>query len=105
MAHVLLDANGKVSGAFVNPQPQIGGYAEIADDDPRVIEFRGRSAARVARKQSHLAVRDVANLAQLIQIAQPADIDAFVGNAGVNELRSIVVSLLKYLSSQSNARP
>jgi hypothetical protein len=104
MAHVLLDANGKVSGAFAGPQPQIGGYVEIADDDPRVIEFRGRSSARATRKRSHLAVRGVADLAQLIRTAQPADIDAFVGNAGVNELRSIVVSLLKYLSSQSNAR-
>lgn len=35
MAHVTL-LNGQISGVFNLPQPQLNGYAEISDDDPRL---------------------------------------------------------------------
>ena len=38
MVYVVIE-NEKVVGVFANPQPQLEGYAEIADDDPRIATF------------------------------------------------------------------
>jgi hypothetical protein len=39
MAHVVLNEASEVIGIFSLPQPQIKGYAEIADDDPRIDAY------------------------------------------------------------------
>lgn len=43
-AYVTLDGNGNVTGVFANPQPQISGYAQIADGDPRLSTFALRQS-------------------------------------------------------------
>jgi hypothetical protein len=45
MAYVTLDAQGNIAGAFARPQPDFPGYAEIADDDARLIAWRAALAA------------------------------------------------------------
>lgn len=50
MAHVTLDGNGNVTGLFANPQPELTGYAELADNDPRLAAFLNPASAQLAVK-------------------------------------------------------
>lgn len=39
MAYVTIDQGGAVTGYFAQPQPQLQGFAEIPDDDSRLLVF------------------------------------------------------------------
>lgn len=39
MAHVQLDGGGNITGIFARPQTDNPNYAEMPDNDPRVIAF------------------------------------------------------------------
>ena len=52
MAFVTLSDDGlKITGVFANPQPQSVGYAEIADDDARLVIFLARPIPRITKRQ------------------------------------------------------
>ena len=46
MAFVVIE-DGEVVGVFARPQQSVAGYAEIADDDPRVAAYNDRPPADV----------------------------------------------------------
>ncbi len=48
MAYVTLDSNNNVTGVFTMPQPQLAGYAVIADDDLRIATFQQSLTATLA---------------------------------------------------------
>lgn len=51
MAHVLLGDKDKVTNVFSRAQPDRIGYAEIADDDPRIAEFYTPTVKEEATKE------------------------------------------------------
>ncbi|MCJ2072409.1 hypothetical protein MKK75_27065 [Methylobacterium sp. J-030] len=54
MAYVQRDAAGNIAGAFPQAQPDLVGYAEIADDDPAYLAFRsGATVAELLRYASN----------------------------------------------------
>jgi hypothetical protein len=87
MAHVVLDSNGNIIGAFANPQPGIAGYAEIPDDDPRVAAWQAGQAQAAA--PAFLA-RDL--IAQLTPDDYTAIQSAVAGSAALGLLWSALLA-------------
>jgi hypothetical protein len=57
MAYVTLDGGGNITGQFARPQPGVPGYAQIADNDPRIAAF---TSAQLAQASQLTPVKSVA---------------------------------------------
>lgn len=52
MAHVVFNVEGEITGIFGRPQPQLEGYQEIDDSDPRIAEFEAAAIALFNQQQN-----------------------------------------------------
>lgn len=106
MAHVQL-IEGKVHGVFALPQPGNSGYAEIADDDPRLIAFLN-PGARLVRKS--LIIERLNTAGKLAAASAVLNSDIYArerwyapDQPGVYADNAEVLALLKAIGADSDA--
>lgn len=111
MVYVSRDQNGKITGAFANPQD----YAneELPDDNVEVIAFKeklkrlleygGRSEAEIARLAAIRADATRQDLINRLNSATPVQINTYVDNNMNNlaEARALVKKILLVIATDS----
>ena len=94
MAYVTLDSNNNITGIYGMPQPQLEGYAVIADDDSRIVVFNTPPVS-VPDLATQLAAALIANgtlQSNALQAATFTQVNTTLTAAGLSTIAATVSS-------------